>query len=152
MPLVRLLAIVSLLCPVWSFAQAALEPPQSSTFRSTESGIGSDSSDPWRILPKLSTDDRPVINSQTRFANEYVYLTDRDGSSHIVKRSDLNEGLISEDSSMMFGAACFSIRSYVVARDSKYSDSTHLVRSSTCVPASKYKMKVVRQDDSVIHP
>jgi hypothetical protein len=41
--------------------------------------------------------------------------------------------------------SCLNIRSYVVARDSKDSDSTHPVSSTTCVPASKYNVKVVEQ-------
>lgn len=36
---------------------------------------------------------------------------------------------------------CFAIRSYVVARDSKHSDSTHPVGYSTCVPANKYRIR-----------
>jgi hypothetical protein len=36
---------------------------------------------------------------------------------------------------------CFKIRSYVVARDSKDSEATHFVRSSTCQPASRYGLK-----------
>jgi len=36
---------------------------------------------------------------------------------------------------------CLKIRSYLMARDSKYSDSTHLVGYSTCLPASKYRLR-----------
>jgi hypothetical protein len=36
---------------------------------------------------------------------------------------------------------CYSIRSYMVARDDKDSDSTHPVGSSTCQPASRYAVK-----------
>jgi hypothetical protein len=36
---------------------------------------------------------------------------------------------------------CYAIRSYVVARDSKNSDSTHPVSYSTCQPASRYRLK-----------
>jgi hypothetical protein len=36
---------------------------------------------------------------------------------------------------------CLKIRSYVVARDSKDSDSTHPVSYSTCQPASRYRLK-----------
>jgi hypothetical protein len=37
--------------------------------------------------------------------------------------------------------ACFTIRSYVVARDSKDSEATHLVHTSTCQPASRYHFR-----------
>ncbi len=36
---------------------------------------------------------------------------------------------------------CFKIRSYVVARDSKDSDSVHPVGYSTCRPASRYRLR-----------
>jgi hypothetical protein len=36
---------------------------------------------------------------------------------------------------------CYKIRSYVVARDSKDSDSVHPVGYSTCQPASRYRLK-----------
>ena len=36
---------------------------------------------------------------------------------------------------------CLKIRSYQVARDSKNSDSTHLVGYSTCLPASRYRLR-----------
>ena len=36
---------------------------------------------------------------------------------------------------------CYSIRSYVVARDEKDSDSTHPVGSSTCQPVSRYGLR-----------
>lgn len=48
------------------------------------------------------------------------------------------------------GSLCYTIRSYVVARDSKDSDSTHFVRSSTCQPASRYRVRTIeaRPDSS----
>jgi len=36
---------------------------------------------------------------------------------------------------------CYSMRSYLMARDSKDSDSTHLVSTSTCQPAQRYTVK-----------
>ena len=36
---------------------------------------------------------------------------------------------------------CYTIRSYVVARDSKNSDSVHPVGYSTCQPAGRYRLK-----------
>jgi hypothetical protein len=38
---------------------------------------------------------------------------------------------------------CFTMRTYVVARDSKDSDSVHPVRYSTCTPAGKRQVKRV---------
>ena len=36
---------------------------------------------------------------------------------------------------------CFAIRSYLMARDDKDTDSTHLVRTSTCIPSNKYELR-----------
>lgn len=36
---------------------------------------------------------------------------------------------------------CYTMRSYVVARDSKHSDSTHPVSYSTCQKASRYRLR-----------
>jgi hypothetical protein len=38
-------------------------------------------------------------------------------------------------------STCYSIRSYVVARDSKDSDSTHPAGYSTCQPTDRYRLK-----------
>ena len=38
---------------------------------------------------------------------------------------------------------CYNIRGYVVARDSKDSDATHPVKSSTCQRASRFRVKAV---------
>ena len=43
---------------------------------------------------------------------------------------------------------CYTIRSYVVARDSKDSDSVHPVGYSTCQPAGKYRLKTAEMHRS----
>ncbi len=45
------------------------------------------------------------------------------------------------DGELTTDSICYSIRSYVVARDDKGSDSTHPVSSSNCQPASRYHVK-----------
>jgi len=39
---------------------------------------------------------------------------------------------------------CLKIRSYVVARDDRDSDSVHLVGYSTCQPASRYRLRTTQ--------
>ena len=41
----------------------------------------------------------------------------------------------------MVGPTCYTIRGYVVARDSKDSDSTHPVGYSTCQPSNRYRVR-----------
>ena len=38
---------------------------------------------------------------------------------------------------------CFTMRSYYVERESKHSDATHPIGSSTCMPSSKFDLKPV---------
>ena len=38
---------------------------------------------------------------------------------------------------------CFKMRTYVMARDSKDSDSTHMVRYTTCTPANNRAVKKI---------
>lgn len=51
--------------------------------------------------------------------------------------------LISQDM-LPVGAFCLKIRSYLMKRDSKASDSTHLAGYSTCQPAGKYRLRTTR--------
>lgn len=46
---------------------------------------------------------------------------------------------------------CLRIRSYVVARDSKDSESTHLVHYSTCQPVSRYRVKTIQLQPQSSH-
>ena len=81
-------------------------------------------SEPWRILPKA----------------------DSDKDAQIVMKP-----LVDEDGSVALPGAdtvCFAIRSYVVARDSKDSDSVHPVGYTTCVPAAKARLKTA--DEHVV--
>jgi len=58
-------------------------------------------------------------------------------------------GFVSSDLRPLDDTVCYSIRSYVVARDRKDSDSVHPVGYSTCVPAGKYRLRTTQtQTDS----
>ena len=50
-------------------------------------------------------------------------------------------GFVSSDLRALDDTVCYSMRSYVVARDRKHSDSVHHVGYSTCQPASKYRLR-----------
>jgi len=47
----------------------------------------------------------------------------------------------SEDPWPWYDTTCYAIRSYVVARDAKDSDSTHPAGYSTCRPSDRYHVK-----------
>jgi hypothetical protein len=56
---------------------------------------------------------------------------------------DTDSFVIAPSGSYAGGTTCYKIRSYVVARDSKHSDSTHPVGYSTCQPARRYGLRKV---------
>ncbi len=41
---------------------------------------------------------------------------------------------------------CYTMRSYIVARENRDSDSTELVGYSTCQPSSKYELRITVED------
>jgi hypothetical protein len=53
------------------------------------------------------------------------------GSIHIVEERD---------------NVCYTMRSYIVARENRDSDSTKLVGYSTCQPSSKYELRITVED------
>jgi hypothetical protein len=88
-------------------------------------------SEPWRIIPK---GDLQEIGK-----GKEVILFDE--SNAPIPESN-------PDAQLVTGATCYAIRSYVVARDDKESDSTHFVRYSTCQPASRYRLKTAQVEGS----
>lgn len=52
-----------------------------------------------------------------------------------------SRGFVISPGQLADGTTCYAIRSYVVARDSKHSDSVHPAGYSTCVPAKKVQLK-----------
>ncbi|HVN21015.1 MAG TPA: hypothetical protein VMU05_19675 [Dongiaceae bacterium] len=78
-------------------------------------------SEPWRILPRAKSDqDKGLI------------VIGPDGAERTI---------VSLDGRLALEPMCYAIRSYVVARDSKNSDSVHPVGYTTCIPASRYQLR-----------
>jgi hypothetical protein len=74
----------------------------------------------WRIIPK-SDQDKDLIS--------------------ITPEMDRKGIVVSPDGPLATDFTCLSIRSYVVKRDSKNSDSVHPAGYSTCVPAKRFRLK-----------
>lgn len=133
MTLVRILTAL-LLCSCFAFAQrpVAMSPDPTSN-------SAAPSAEPWQILtPATDTRKIPFNAGQT---DQFV-IQPNDKSFRVTVPSDpmaLNLYAQFGDDSV-----CFAIRSYVVARDSKDSDSVHPVSSSTCVPSRRYRFKKVK--------
>jgi hypothetical protein len=88
--------------------------------------------EPWRIIPNGT----PTLTSgQTRLDQTPV-----DQLKLEVRVRQLESQL---DRLSGEGPTCYAIRSYMVARDSKDSDSTHPAGYSTCQPVGRYGVKTI---------
>ena len=132
MSLGRLLLAAALVCSLPAFAQEQFltgkidKEPSAPNFRSATAATPSE---PWRILPKNDQDQGIVVHS------------DDIGPDGLV---------VSPGGPLEADATCYTIRSYVVARDSKHSDSTHPVGYSTCQPASRYRLKTAEGKNTIL--
>jgi hypothetical protein len=88
-------------------------------------------SEPWRIFPNTTG---TLVTGQTR--------PDQIPADQLKLEVRVRQLLQSQlDRLREEGPTCYAIRSYVVARDSKDSDSTHPAGYSTCQPATRYGVK-----------
>jgi hypothetical protein len=150
MTLIRLLLASLLLCSLSAFSQdQKIETAQmpgndiSSYVASRDAAVTP--SEPWKIVPNRpsaqSLDSADHIRvDQFRLDPGQVDLRTGKSKSEAKTRT-LVMGL---DGRMDDDATCYTIRSYVVARDSKNSDSTHPTGYSTCQPASKYRVRTTQ--------
>ena|SRR5579864_5838445 len=148
MTLARLL-VVLFVCSLPAFAQdqqliAPQNPDNVATFAPNNNSPTP--SDPWRIMPDRSSNFTSDSMDRTRI-DQYVQGLGkgdlRSSRSNEAKRRTLVMGL---GGPLDSDATCFTMRSYVVARDSKNSDSTHPTGYSTCQPASKYRVRTTEQE------
>lgn len=119
MPLSRFLAIALIIFPLTAYGQIK----QNDTASTTQQTATTTAPEPWRILPN----DLSKIGSLPS------------GDSIVLQPNDF----IASSGGTLGDSYCLKIRSYVVARDSKDSESTHPVHYSTCQPASRYRVKSI---------
>ena|ERR1700686_3388881 len=98
-------------------------------------------SEPWRVIPNrpdfsLDSADRIRVD---QYRLDRGQLDPRTGRPKM--EAQTGRAIMGEEESMEADATCYAIRSYVVARDSKDSDSTHPASYSTCRRASRYHLK-----------
>ena len=135
-----LLISAAVLCTSTVFAQNQPAKPYSPAIAAQTTPDTSTNPEPWRIIPKPT--------QQSGSASSDVRPETGDNNSNILV-SDLQDRVLTaralsrlaEVEQLMNGNTCYSIRSYLMARDSKDSDSTHLVSTSTCQPAQRYTVK-----------
>jgi hypothetical protein len=86
----------------------------------------------------------PVSRMEQNFSKFRVMPTQRSSAISIAPGSETDKAAVSLDD-IATDSSCYAIRSYVVARDRKNSDSTHPVAYSTCQPASRYRLRTTLQ-------
>ena len=98
----------------------------------------------WRIVPNQSSDsdstNRIRVDQYRLDPHSLDLLTGRARSQPKARTL-----VMGGDGSLDSDPTCYTIRSYVVARDSKDSDSTHMTGYSTCQPASRYGIKTTEE-------
>ena len=138
MTLSRLLAGVLLVCSASALAQrqngnwtfpAKSGPPDKSDVLLSE---------PWKFgtQPESANPGKSPLNRM----QIDKFRIDPNGWASELEAKNSGEALRGDDRSGN-DSLCYTIRTYVVARDGKDSDSTHPVTSSTCQPGSRYHVK-----------
>jgi hypothetical protein len=95
--------------------------------------------EPWRIIPKAVEE---PSNPNAHAGNE--------NPLHIDLRGLATRPLSSDEIEQV--NTCYYIRSYLMTRDSKDSDATHLVGTSTCQPARHYSVKTTDPQPHTVQP
>ncbi len=150
MTLARLLAAALLLCSLSAFGQD--QQTQSSLpstgviavhfkkgpslnresfFSSLNLPTAATAAEPWRIFPDATGS---LVTGQDR--PDQIPADQLKLEIHVRQLLESQLDRLHEES-----LTCYAIRSYVVARDSMDSDSTHPAGYSTCQPATRYSLK-----------
>ena len=107
-------------------------------------GSGGDVSklaEPWRIIPNQPANATPEEDPLSRLRID-EYKLPQHGSRDLALLAPLQDsGAFPGAQRQAADTICYSIRNYLVARDSKSSDATHPAGYSTCQPASRYHVK-----------
>jgi len=151
MYLARLLAVAMLLCSLAAFSQdqgfqssrstAKLQAAPQNTPQQTSP------SEPWRIIPKHELNPEWLQDAAAEYRKSHpeLFATTANTTGWKITRHffpDSQQATLQlPDHELITEGMCYNIRSYVVARDEKDSDSTHPVKSSTCQPATRYHVK-----------
>ena len=134
----RLLAAAVLLCTACAFSQeqsASANRPNRTA--EPENSAQATVSEPWKIVPNEPAELRAERNSlqQPQIEAFKIYRSPIAPDARSFRWVDSQPG---DDT------VCLKIRSYVVARDAKDSDSVHPVGYSTCQPASRYRLRTTQ--------
>lgn len=145
MTLTRLLAAPLLICSALVFAQQKPNflalPTQ---FADANQSAAIAAAEPWKFIPSQPADAVTGKDPLNRLQiDQYKLAPSKTDARTLLVGPEADGGMIlaGVDGPMDGVTTCLKIRSYVVARDSKNSDSTHPVSYSTCQPSSRYRVR-----------
>jgi len=138
MTLVRAFVAALVFCSLPSFCQVT---PQPNFPKQPDLAIKTaQSSDPWRIVRDDATPRDPLARILSA-STPYAINKDQGINLHLIPPPEADKMAVWPDRESGADSVCYTIRSYVVARDSKDSDSVHPVAYSTCQPATRYRLR-----------
>jgi hypothetical protein len=144
MTLARFLAPL-VVCSALAFAQQKPGSLASSTQLADSSQSATvASAEPWKFIPNQTVHAASAKDSLDRLQiDKYKLVPSKTDSRTLLVGPESDAGMILSglDGQMDGPTTCLKIRSYVVARDSKDSDSTHPVSYSNCQPSTRYRVR-----------
>ena len=147
MTISRLLSAVLLVCSLSAFAQQQTESLAGQTKTADESKPGEVTfSKPSLLIPKHQLNPEWLQDPP-----KYETVQDQNGIQHFSAESQTQAFVGPPGVQFLTGGLCYAIRSYVVAHDEKDSDSTHLVKASTCQPARRFHLKSAESREQSIN-
>ena len=97
--------------------------------------------EPWKFIPNQLADANSGKDPLNRLQiDKYKVFRSNTNKRTLLVGPEADAGMFLTGMEGLDGT-CYAIRSYVVARDSKDSDSTHPVSYSTCQPSSRYRVR-----------
>jgi len=147
MTLIRFVAAALLVSSPLSFAQTKIDSLAISDQTSASKPATAASSEPWKFIPNqladVSSGKDPL--SRIQIDKYKVSRSNTETRTHLLgPEADAGMVLSGLGGDLDGVTTCLKIRSYVVARDSKDSDSTHPVSYSTCQPSTRYRVRTTQ--------
>jgi hypothetical protein len=142
---VRLLTAAVLICTASAFAQEPLSSTRPNRTAEPEKSAQAAATEPWKLVINQPVDGNAGKNRLQQFQID-AYKIDRsriDPNRQPFRWGSQIDDIVM-DRQLGDDTLCYKIRSYVVARDSKDSDSVHPVGYSTCQPASRYRLRTTQ--------
>lgn len=144
MTLIRLFAAALVICSALAFAQRKADFLAVSDQASASKPTTAASSEPWKFIPNQLADTSSGQDPLNRLQiDKYRVFRSNTNTRTLLLGPEADAGMVLSGlgGDLDGVTTCLTIRSYVVARDSKDSDSTHPVSYSTCQPSTRYRVR-----------